>query len=201
MATFTLPPFPWEFQWHNQPLDWKAGPGNTLTIQAGEKTDWFTDPAGTYIGDNAPCALFTPPDANFILSASVTVGFASAYDAGVLQLRAGKELWAKLCFEYSPQGQPMVVSVVTRGVSDDCNSAAISGSQVYLRLAHTPQATSFHYSHDGRYWHLVRYFTLGKLDALRVGFSAQSPTGEKCSAAFSEITYRAEMLKDNRSGE
>lgn len=201
MTPFSLPALPSELEWHNPPLDWKAGPGPGLTILAGEKTDWFTDPGGTYIGDNAPCALFTPPDANFILSASVTVGFASAFDAGVFQLRAGQDLWAKLCFEYSPQGQPMVVSVVTRGVSDDCNSAAIDGSQVYLRLAHTPQTTSFHYSRDGRYWHFVRYFTLGKFDALRVGFSAQSPTGQQCSATFSEITYRAATLKDNRSGE
>jgi uncharacterized protein len=201
MTPFILSPLPRELQWHNQPLDWKAGPENSLTILAGEKTDWFTDPAGIYVFDTAPCALFAPPDANFILSAKVTVEFASAFDAGVLQLRAGNELWAKLCFEYSPQRQPMVVSVVTRGVSDDCNSAAIDGPQVYLRLAHTPQTTSFHYSRDGRYWHFVRYFTLGELGAVRVGFSAQSPTGQKCTATFSEITYRPEILKDNRNGE
>jgi regulation of enolase protein 1 (concanavalin A-like superfamily) len=201
MTTFPLPFLPRELHWHNQPLDWKAGPENSLTITAGEKTDWFTDPTGVFISDNAPSALFEPPDANFILSAKVTVEFASAFDAGVLQLRAGEGLWAKLCFEYSPQWQPMVVSVVTRGISDDCNSAPIDGPHAYLRLAHTPQTTAFHYSHDGRYWHFVRYFTMGKLDAVQVGFSAQSPTGSKCTATFSEISYRSGALKDNRNGE
>src|SRR5207342_974724 len=109
------------------------------------------------------------------------------------------DLWAKLCFEYSPQHQPMIVSVVTRGVSDDCNSVVIGGREVYLRIAHTPRTTAFHYSLDGRYWQLVRYFTLGELHNLQVGFSSQSPTGQKCTAVFSKIHYRAGALKDNRN--
>jgi Uncharacterized conserved protein len=87
-----------------------------LFILAGAKTDWFSDPAGNYAKDNAPCALVTLPDDAFLLSAKVSVEFASAFDAGVLQIRATDDRWAKLCFEYSPQRRPMIVSVVTRGV-------------------------------------------------------------------------------------
>ena len=201
MTVFTVPTIPGEFPWKNRPLDWKVGPGNSLTIIAGEGTDWFIDPAGTYTKDNAPSALFPPPDEDFLLSAKVAVGFASTFDAGVLQVRERDDLWAKLCFEYSPQRQPMIVSVVTREVSDDCNSVPIEGQEVYLRIARSAQTFAFHYSQDGRYWHLVRYFTLGKLDNLRVGFSSQSPTGQQCSVVFSEISYRPGTLKDNRSGE
>jgi regulation of enolase protein 1 (concanavalin A-like superfamily) len=201
MTSFTLPNIPVELQWKYQPVDWKLDAEHRLSIVAGEKTDWFIDPAGTNTVDTAPVALFTPPDASFLLSAKVLVDFASDFDAGVLQLRARDDLWAKLCFEYSPQHQPMIVSVVTRGVSDDCNSAAIAGREVYLRIAHTPQTTAFHYSLDGGYWRLVRYFTLRKLDNLQIGFSAQSPTGHRCAAIFSAIDYRAGTLKDNRSGE
>ena len=57
----------------------------------------------------------------------------ATYDAGVLTLRRRDDLWAKLCFERSPQGEPMVVSVVTRGVSDDCNSFVVDGRSVWLR--------------------------------------------------------------------
>jgi hypothetical protein len=95
----------------------------------------------------------------------------------------------------------MIVSVVTRGVSDDCNSAAIAGQEVYLRVACTAQTLAFHYSSDGRFWHFVRYFTLGDMTDLRLGFSSQSPTGDGCTSVFSEISYRAGALKDNRSGE
>jgi regulation of enolase protein 1 (concanavalin A-like superfamily) len=201
MTGFTLPGIPGELSWNHRPLDWQAGPGNGLTITAGEKTNWFIDPTGSRCEDNAPAALFTPPDAAFLLSAKVQVDFGSTFDAGALQLRSREDCWAKLCFEYSPHGEPMIVSVVTRGVSDDCNSAVIEGREVYLRIAHTPRTTAFHYSRDGRYWHLVRYFTLGELPYLRAGLSSQSPRGRSCRAVFSEVRYLAGTLKDNRSGE
>jgi regulation of enolase protein 1 (concanavalin A-like superfamily) len=201
MTPFTLPAIPAVLQWTNDPLDRRIGPGDALTIVAGAATDWFVDPGGAYAKDDSPGALFVPPDANFLLSARVTVEFASAFAAGALQVRVRDDLWAKLCFEYSPQQQPMIVSVVTRGISDDCNSVVIDGPEVYLRIAQTPETTAFHYSRDGRHWHFVRYFTLGKLSELRVGFSSQSPTGGRCTAVFSEISYRAGILKDRRSGE
>ena len=201
MTSFSLPNLPAELRWHIPPLDWSLSPDGALSIQAGPKTDLFNDPAGTIVIDNAPCALMTPPDPNFILSAKVSVGFGATYDAGALQIRVSDSLWGKLCFEYSPQGQPMVVSVVNRGVSDDCNSVVIAGSEVYLRVARTPRTLAFHYSTDGRLWHFVRYFSLGLTDGVRAGFSAQSPTGAQCRAVFTEITYRPGMLADNRNGE
>lgn len=201
MTPFILSPIPVPLEWKIQPLDWKAGPGSHLSILAGKETDWFIDPNGNFSRDNAPCALFVPPDENFILSAHVAVDFASTYDAGVIQIRESETLWAKLCFEYSPQGKPMVVSVVTRGFSDDCNSSIIDGRQVYLRASVTLKTIAFHYSLDGDYWNLVRYFTLGKVENLTVGFSSQSPTGQQCSVDFSEIRYLPGVLKDLRSGE
>jgi regulation of enolase protein 1 (concanavalin A-like superfamily) len=200
MTSFTLPAIPGECQWHLPPLDWSFTPEEGLSITAGAQTDWFIDPAGTCNKDNAPCLLFSPSDDNFLLSAKVAVAFGATYDAGTIQIRAADDLWAKLCLEYSPQGRPMVVSVVTRGVSDDCNSVEIERPEIHLRVARTPQTLAFHYSQDGRVWHFVRYFSLGRLDVLRAGFSAQSPTGEKCRAVFTEINYRQGKLKDNRSG-
>ncbi len=201
MQTFSLPAIPAELHWQAEPLNWELGPDGSLAILAGPKTDWFVDPAGTFVQDNVPGALFAPPDTSFLLSARVTADFASDYDAGALQLRADAERWVKLALEYSPQGEPIVVSVVTRGISDDCNSVVIAERAVHLRMAVTPRAIALHYSRDGHTWHFVRHFTIGKLDGVRVGFSAQSPTGRQCRAVFSEISYRAGELKDLRSGE
>jgi regulation of enolase protein 1 (concanavalin A-like superfamily) len=198
---FTLSTVPAKLQWKKQPLDWAVGPDGSLSILAGEATDWFIDPAGGYVSDTAPAALFSPPDESFLLSARASVDFASAFDAGFIQVRAADDRWAKFCFEYSPAQQPMVVSVVTRGVSDDCNSTVIDGREVYLRVAVTPGTIAFHYSRDGSFWNLARYFGLERTSSLQVGFSSQSPTGKKCSAVFSEIIYRAGALKDNRTGE
>jgi uncharacterized protein len=201
MTPFTLPALPAELAWHIPPLEWSSQPPSGLTIRAGARTDWFTDPGGNPPSDNAPCALFTPPDASFLLSARISVPFVSAFDAGTFHVRIQPDLAAKLCFECSPQIQPMVVSVVTRGVSDDCNSVPIEGNQVYLRLARAPRTLAFHYSLDGKFWNFVRYFSLGTSSMPQVGFSAQSPTGQGCTAVFSEITYRPGTLSDNRSGE
>ncbi len=201
MDTFILPSIPGEFHWTNKPLTWSLGAGESLTVVAGELTDLFVDPGGHPPKDNAPVALFTPPDDSFLFSARVKVDFASTFDAGVIQIRDGEDRWAKLCFEYSPQGQPTIVSVVTLGTSDDCNSAPVDGTEVYLRAAVTPPTIALHYSLDGHFWRLVRYFSLGSLDNLRAGLSAQAPTGSKCTAIFSEIQYRKGALNDIRSGE
>jgi hypothetical protein len=203
MTQFSLPSLPTELLWQISPLEWAVDAQHNLTTVAGRQTDWFVDPGGSISIDNAPCALFLPPDDEFRLSAQVSVEFASTFDAGVLQIRAADraEIGAKLCFEYSPQGQPMIVSVVTRGVSDDCNSVPIEGQTVYLRVTRQKAAIAFHYSLDGAYWHFVRHFSLGVTGPVRVGFSAQSPTGTQCQAQFAAIHYQAGGLKDLRNGE
>ncbi len=175
--------------------------GNRLVIRAGAGTDLFFDPKGGSRQDAAPAALFLPPDTSFMLSARVTVGFGATYDAGVLHVRVADDRWAKLCFEYSPQGEPMIVSVVNRGLSDDCNSVVMPGKTAWLRVSQGETATAFHYSLDGARWSFVRHFSLGALEGLRVGFSSQSPTGRGCRSEFTDIRYRAGFPKDLRSGE
>jgi hypothetical protein len=197
---FSLKALPGGLVWAGTPVDWSAQGDAGLAISAGEKTDLFIDPAGTVRNETAPAALFVPPDPSFILSARVKVAFAATYDAGVLQVRCANDIWAKLCFERSPQGEPMVVSVVTRGVSDDCNSVPVKTDTVWLRIAQTERTTAFHYSLDGKWWSFVRYFSLGAHFELRAGLSSQSPTGTGCRAEFSEISYRAGTLPDLRSG-
>jgi uncharacterized protein len=199
MESFSLAPMPSDLQWRHQPKEWQVRPDG-FTITAPQESDCFIDPAGTLHRDNAPAALFDSPDPHFILSAKVSVDFAATFDAGVLFVYQHERCWAKLCFEYSPQQTPMIVSVVTKETSDDCNSLPLKERQIYLRVAVTPQTVAFHYSHDGSYWHMVRYFSLGE-GATRAGFLAQSPTGAGCRVAFSEIRYSATVLANNRSGE
>lgn len=201
MTTFHLDALPAELSWSHDPVAWTVESGDRLTIQAGAATDWFFDPDGSQRKDNAPSAFFVSPDNKFTLSAHVRVAFASTFDAGSLQVRVNDDIWAKLCFEYSPQQQPMIVSVVTRGVSDDCNSTQIDEDNVFLRITRRGAIFAFHYSLDGQLWQLVRHFTLGDAPALQVGLSAQSPTGSGCMATFSQIRYSATAVADLRSGD
>ncbi|HNX04186.1 MAG TPA: DUF1349 domain-containing protein [Opitutales bacterium] len=194
--------FPASLVWKNTPVHTELLGSRSLSITAAGHTDWFIDPLDrAWNKDDAPVALFTPPDGEFVFSAKIRVAFASTFDAGVIQLREKTDLWGKLCFEYSPQNKPMIVSVVTRGKSDDCNSTIIDGNEVYLRVAVRPEVVAFHYSTDGAFWHMVRYFTLGRHEHLSVGLSAQSPCGPGCEVLFSEISYRAGIIRDHRSGE
>ena len=172
--------------------------GLELTGEPG--TDLFIDPAGAGQPPDAGRLLGTPPPGDFTLTARVSVGFGSTYDAGVLLVHAGERVWAKLCFELSPQLRPAAVTVVTRETSDDCNSFEVTGDILWLRISRTGQAWAFHASTDGAWWRLLRYFDLGTQAPASVGFLAQSPTGSGCTASFASIAFRAGAPSDLRDG-
>lgn len=168
-----------------------------LTIAAGPRADFFVDPATGEAVANASARL-EPVEGDFVLSALVEAELASTFDAGALFVRADERTWAKLAFELSPQGERMVVSVVTRGRSDDCNSTVIGDDSVRLRVARMGDSFAFHSSADGTRWSFVRHFHLpGVTEA---GFAAQSPTGPGCIATFSDIRLEQRTLLDLRDG-
>jgi regulation of enolase protein 1 (concanavalin A-like superfamily) len=186
-------------RWLVPAQDWQVGE-RSLELSAGPATDLFADPAGGEPLVNAP-ALVGAAQGDFLLSARVQVEFASTFDAGVLLLRRDERNWAKLCFELSPQGEPTVVSVVTRAISDDCNSFAVEGADVRLRIARLGDCFAFHASTGDGFWRLVRHFALEGDGEVSIGFLAQSPTGEGCRARFDEIAFDGRRLGDLRSGE
>jgi len=116
-----------------------------------------------------------------------------------LLLWRDESCWAKLALERSPEGRATVVSVVTRGASDDCNSVALPEPAARLRVARLGTACAFHLRSGDR-WELIRHFTLGP-GPLAAGCLAQSPTGGGCVAEFSEIELAARTLGDIRGGD
>lgn len=193
-----LPAFPAPLRRLNEPAAWRIEGDDALVLSAGPRTDLFTDPGGPGRHGNAP-ALLGRLDGDFTLSARITADLTATYDAGVLLLYADEDRWAKLCLELSPQGRPTIVSVVTRGVSDDCNSIPVDGGDVRLRISRLGPAYAFHAAVGSDFWHLIRYFALD--GEPEVGFLAQSPTGSGCTVRFGEITYTPKRLADIRSGE
>lgn len=188
-------------------LTWQVPPSHSrsdevaaLRLRVPGSTDMFIDPAGGDPTLTAPRLLGTAPEGDFQFSARVRVGFDATFDAGVLLIWVDERTWAKLCFERSPQGSPMVVSVITRGTSDDANGFTVDGDRIWLRISRLGPAWAYHASTDGSYWQLVRYFTLGTDAAPSVGFEAQSPTGQGCEVTFDEIKFVPERLADPRNG-
>ncbi len=198
MADLRLPGVP-PLNWEHRVSDATVS-DSVLRLAAPARTDWVCDAA---TGDrflSAPAIGFTAPEV-YTLSARVRPEFAGTFDAGVLMVYQDESTWAKLCFEFSPQRQPMVVSVVTREVSDDCNSVPVSQDWVELRIARNGRTFAFHYSVDGHYWHFVRLFALGQAGAtLHTGFLAQSPMGEGSHSLFSHVRYGERPLTEYRDG-
>lgn len=187
-----------------------------LRLTGEARSDLFIDPVAGAERPDAGYLLGVPPrgagradgdgsgGGDFTLSARITVPFGAKFDAGVLLVYAGPERFAKACFEFSPQRKPMAVSVVTRGVSDDANAFVVEGDTLWLRVTRVGAAWAFHASIDGKWWDMLRYFTLGEppeeRDAVRVGFLAQSPVGEGIEVTFTQIAYSEGAPADLRDG-
>lgn len=191
-------------------FEWLAGddlsPGDavlgdgSVTLTAPPETDWFRHPNEVEFSMNAP-ALVTPVDGDVWFVARVRPEFGATFDAGVLFVHQGPEDFAKLCFEQAPDGRTMVVSVVTRGVSDDANGPVVTDEAVHLRVTRTKGIWAFHHSADGRRWDLLRLFSLRDSSApTTLGMLAQSPMGEGCAVTFDQLGWASIGLADPRNG-
>ena len=119
----------------------------------------------------------------------------------MLLLWVDERRWGKLCFEFSPAGEPMIVSVVCRDVADDANAFVVPGRSVSLRVSRIGLAYAYHASVDATTWQLVRYFTIDDgTQADQIGFEAQSPTGDGCHVTFDEIRFIPARLAQLRDG-
>jgi regulation of enolase protein 1 (concanavalin A-like superfamily) len=196
-----VPGLPRPLRWLVRAPRFEVTGAGALRVEAGPRSDWFIDPGRDAAVRNAP-ALVMPARSPWQLSALVSADHRATFDAGVLFVHIDDVTWAKLCLELSPGGEVMVVSVVTRGTSDDCNALPVAGHSLHLRVSALERAFAFHWSPDGRAWHLVRYFSLGDAaTGAALGFMAQSPTGEGCIAEFTDISFRPELLADLRAGD
>lgn len=167
-----------------------------LRVRAEAQTDFFVDPDGSTARASAHLLHFAA-DGDFDLSARVAVDMASPYDSACLMVVADEAHWAKVCYEFW-HGVPSIVSVVTRGYSDDAASHELGARQVYLRVLRSRNAFGLHYSLNARAWKIVRYFHLDAPSRVRVGFAAQCPLGEGCDITFSDVRFAPGRIKDAR---
>jgi regulation of enolase protein 1 (concanavalin A-like superfamily) len=195
----TITGIPFKMLWDNTPVDFSITQ-NGLSIKAGEKTDMFRDPNATYNTDNAPKLMFEP-DSNFVLIAAIQHPFTSKWDGGAIVLKADSAHWIKFCFEKDYTGAHRVVSVVTKDISDDCNSVSVKANKIFYKIARAGNVITLYYSETGDKWFLVRHLQFDFSSPLKIGFLAQSPTGKNCTVNFSNIRYEARKIKDPYAGE
>lgn len=197
--TLSLPDLP-DLHWTGVEGDARVDARGALTLTSRGRVDWTNDATGGPAQHAATALAFAAPEGDFTLSARVRVtGERSTFDAGALALWSGPQRWAKVCNEFSPQGDSMVVSVVTNDFSDDANGAVFATDAVFLRIARVGAAFAFHYSLDGESWPFLRVFRLdADSSTLSVGFLAQAPMGAGATAVFDEIRFDRSSLRDLR---
>lgn len=190
---------PSQSAWLNEPSDWSFKQPNILSVAAPEHADFFVDPARTSHRACAPF-LFFDVQGDFTVSSRVEVEMHDEADSGCLMIMSNETTWAKLCLERVYQ-KPTIVSVVTRETSDDCNGQPLAVPSVFLRASRQGNCFAFHYSEDGQFWRLARYFSLSAAAKVRVGVVAQAPTGNGCRVTFHGFQYSDLPVTQLRSGE
>ena len=191
----SLPEF---FRWINQPEEWGFSDTAALTILAPPLADFFEDPAGVHIRKSAPF-LYKVVEGDFTIYTQVEVDMKAEADSACIMVMFDELHWAKLCFENSCN-RPTIVSVVTNGTSDDCNSQALDSKHPFLRVTRFQSCFAFHYSLDGAYWQLVRYFKIAVPSRIMAGVVSQSPAGQGCKSVFRFLDYSAIPVENIRSG-
>ncbi|WP_274652167.1 DUF1349 domain-containing protein [Paenibacillus humicola] len=190
-----LPP---NFHWINESEEWGFDETGKLTITAPPLADFFRDPKGDSVRSSAPY-VYTVLKGDFTVWTRAEAEMVENFDSACIMVMAGEDNWAKLCFEF-PNRIPTMVSVVTKGTSDDCNSERVNEKRPYLRATRFGDCFAFFYSLDGAWWNLVRYFRLEAPAEIRVGLVAQSPAGNGCKTGFEGFHYSPVPVTDLRSG-
>lgn len=173
---------------------------NGIQIVAGEKTDKYIAPDYSYTFDNAPRFVFDA-DKNFVFSVAIQHQFVNKWDGGAIILEADKDNWIKFCFEKDYTGAKRVVSVVTKGISDDANSIELPQNIAYYKMAKKEDTVYLYASKSGKEWYLVRAINFKYNKTLKLGLLAQSPEGKSNTVNFSDVKYSAITIKDFWTGE
>lgn len=171
--------------------------GHQITMAAGKGTNLFNGVSGTWKCTSFPYH-FTRVKGDFLIRCKVAVDFRAVYDLGSLVIFEDPNKWLKFAFENSDTGVPSIVSVVTDGISDDCNGEPIQNESVWLQICRQGSVFAMHYSLDKISWKLARICRLNMSEEVMAGVSAQCPQGLMCVAYFSEFEITANPYEDIR---
>jgi len=173
--------------------------GNKLIIEAEPGKDFFVSPIDGTVTANA-AFVYEEITGDFICRAKISLVHKSMFDAGVLLAIQDETHWAKACFEMGDYGFKSVCTVMTNGLSDDSNGITVNDNTVWLQLARTRNVFSVHYSLDGEHYFMARLCSMPFADTLKVGFEAQSPTGDGGKRYFNDFSIVNHGLDNPRLG-
>ncbi len=169
----------------NTPASYQLKDG-TLRVKATEGTDFFNNPEDSSITASAPF-LYREIQGDFSATLRIKPDFSDVWNAGALMMYADSAHWIKFAFENSDATGPSIVSVVTRGLSDDANGVVLNEERsVWLKLIRKGDLYALHWSRDGERYFMARLSRMPPFEWVKVGLEAQCPVAE---AAIHEFTY------------
>lgn len=187
-------------KWLSQPPSATVGDG-ILRVEAGKNTDFFNNPEDGAISTSAPL-LYEEISGDFVAKALVRPDFSNVWNAVSLMVYMDSLHWIKFAFENSDATGPSIVTVVTKGVSDDANGAIVSQQkEIWLKLIRKNNNYSMLWSLDDKEYKMARLTSLPATDKVKVGVELQCPVGE--SATHEVLFYHSEKktVQDMRKGE
>lgn len=183
--------------WLNQP-DSFAIESNSLNITVGKGTDFFNSPEDSTVVGSAPF-LYKEVEGDFVAKALVEPDFSAQWNAVAMMLHSDSLNWIKLAFENSDATGPGIVTVVTKGTSDDANGAVLNGEQrVWLALARKGDIYSMHWSVDGENFRMARLTSMPHQNVVKIGIEAQSPVGDRAAHRVHYFEIQQRTVKDLR---
>ncbi|UCE94517.1 MAG: DUF1349 domain-containing protein [Flavobacteriaceae bacterium] len=186
--------------WMNKPENYVLNEGN-LSIEALKGTDFFIDPESREATSTAPF-LFREMKGDFVAVLKLRPDFSSQWNAGAIFMMIDKSNWIKFAFENSDATGKSVVSVVTRGVSDDANGVILNDhDELWLKMIRKGDLFAMHWSLDGNEFKMCRLAAMKAAASVKIGLEAQSPVGEKAVHDFLYFGIEAKTVKNLRKGE
>lgn len=177
--------------WANDPLSFQIT-DSTLIVDVAKGTDFFYNPEDGSIVATAPF-LHKKIKGDFVAKALVQPDFSAQWNAVALMVHIDSLNWIKFAFENSDATGPSIVTVVTKGTSDDANGVILEDQdRIWLAMARKNDIYSMHWSKDGKDYKMARLTAMPDSSEVKIGLEMQSPVGEKATHLlhFFEIENR-----------
>ena len=171
---------------------------STLWVTVSQGTDFFNNPEDGSIVRSAPF-LHQRMQGDFVAKALVQPDFNSQWNAVALMVYLDSLNWIKFGFENSDATGPSIVSVVTKGSSDDANGVVSNDQeQLWLAIAKKDNNYSMHWSKDGKAFYMTRLTSMPEADTIQVGVEFQSPVGETATHTLHFFEVSNQSLENLR---
>jgi regulation of enolase protein 1 (concanavalin A-like superfamily) len=187
------------FLWMNPPKEFDLKDGQLQVLTSGN-TDFFIDPENNKSTASAHF-LYKEIKGDFITTLQVKPNFKDQWNACAILMMSNETHWIKLAFENSDATGKSIVTVVTRGVSDDANGAVVNEFEtVWLKMIRKGNLFAMHWSPDGKNYYMARLAAMPGSESVKIGLEAQSPIGTEVIHEFKFLSIEQKTAEDLRKG-